>query len=832
MNHLESNVNCFQYYKTRFSAADWPALNRKLINLTRSSYSSRRTLKRQLEYAALNTRKKDSKTVTNSLNSYRLEVSLANYRFCIICQQNFCKSGAFEIKDSDSLYQQFDLENNMEFKRMNKFWCCHYCKSAGKKKNNSFIEPRLKSVIANGRKIVYPVDTRGVEEIELDTNTLIMIPVKPLVGRTMAKYSVLNMYQNQDPNNSFLSTMYLNRILKFEQRLLHCDLYEGEILRNQNKRLETVAKIIDTSMIRGSTSWNRKQRNNIYSQFCQFGQAAIGFSLRVDMNNIETYITTQLCEGRVVTVDQIGDINGEFFSKYYIHNHVNSQACGNNCIKSEVKELPEKLHPKFIPVFLASLSQKQSAYVEEFVKNNNFDLSGEDYHVGIDFNLDTSTRIKGLIWTRECAVFNEALSVASLNGASLKADLYLLYLEKSILTTVNSSDIRNTLDISEEETMQIQMLAQKYQVCMEMKESNIKLPSYETMYRVHPEHTALINLVSSKTMLSYFKAQLIQLSEEDKKSLTTEDWLRRLSKKAKFNMINENKISIQVENKKICFKLDDRLNDLMIKYDCFTGLYHYSLTCSKKEHRVVLKRNRILDCYTVPYNTVLLKAFQNTIETVPLYSIDEWWRFEEKYETEVSDYDSDELNNLAENHKLGTLTEIYALSDPNRIRDINSAPVEYVSAYEVNKPKFRKISVPTEDSYLFPGLGHFQQLSNNIHRHFSRLNGQHLLLVETVLWFDVLSQKDASDILSLYKEKLTKIPAGKVSGVYGQVIPTYIVCKNDQILKLRKRMKTLQIPQFAPLSKEFKFARVMLYFPLRPGQKIDSERLGLYIYKF
>ena len=140
--------------------------------------------------------------------------------------------------------------------------------------------------------------------------------------------------------------------------------------------------------------------------------------------------------------------------------------------------------------------------------------------------------------------------------------------------------------------------------------------------------------------------------------------------------------------------------------------------------------------------------------------------------------------------------------------------------------------MPTEDSYLFPGLGHFQQLSNNIHRHFSRLNGQHLLLVETVLWFDVLSQKDASDILSLYKEKLTKIPAGKVSGVYGQVIPTYIVCKNDQILKLRKRMKTLQIPQFAPLSKEFKFARVMLYFPLRPGQNIDSERLGLYIYKF
>ena len=151
----------------------------------------------------------------------------------------------------------------------------------------------LKSVEILGRQVLYPVTTRVVNEIEINTNSLIMIPVKPVEFKSSGKYSVINMYENQDPTNSLISTMYKNRVLKFEQRMQYSDFYEGEILRGQNKKLENVAKVIDTSMIRGSTAWNRKKRNNICSQFSQFGQAAIGFTFHVDLNNIETFITTQ-----------------------------------------------------------------------------------------------------------------------------------------------------------------------------------------------------------------------------------------------------------------------------------------------------------------------------------------------------------------------------------------------------------------------------------------------------------------------------------------------------------------------------------------------------------
>ena len=49
------------------------------------------------------------------------------------------------------------------------------------------------------------------------------------------------------------------------------------------------------------------------------------------------------------------------------------------------------------------------------------------------------------------------------------------------------------------------------------------------------------------------------------------------------------------------------------------------------------------------------------------------------------------------------------------------------------------------------------------------------------------------------------------------------------ILKLRKNRKVLQIPDFTNLSQEEKFCKIMLYFPIKPGQKIDTERLGTHL---
>ena len=94
--------------------------------------------------------------------------------------------------------------------------------------------------------------------------------------------------------------------------------------------------------------------------------------------------------------------------------------------------------------------------------------------------------------------------------------------------------------------------------------------------------------------------------------------------------------------------------------------------------------------------------------------------------------------------------------------------------------------------------------------------------------YDVMIQKDAKDILELYKEKLNKIPNGSIPGICLPYLPMYIISDNDQVSRLRRGMKVLQIPDFNPLSKEDKYSKTILYFPLRRGEDIDTERIDDY----
>ena len=137
------------------------------------------------------------------------------------------------------------------------------------------------------------------------------------------------------------------------------------------------------------------------------------------------------------------------------------------------------------------------------------------------------------------------------------------------------------------------------------------------------------------------------------------------------------------------------------------------------------------------------------------------------------------------------------------------------------------MAVRNEDCYEMPGAGFYKKLSNNILRHFDRMNAHNLLLVETNLWYDPLTEKDAIEIYNIYKDRLDRIPrSDTIKGVNGETFPTYILCGNKSVMRLRKSRKVLQIPYFNTLSTEEKYARTLLYYPLRPGQSIIVDRLG------
>ena len=490
-----------------------------------------------------------------------------------MCEQFYLHQSATEIVNTDTIYQDLKLDDKLELRRQNKFWSCNCCRSSQTPRLQFLSTPIMKELEVEGHKILYPSEDNGDDSIEVSSNNLVLIPKNYKFGKIQQRNLTVNLFSNQEPTNRLISTLYNIRLSKFAQRKLYADLFEGEIVANQNNRLQSVNKVVDDSMIRSSVSWKHKRKNNIYSQFQQYGQAAIGYSMDVPVDNLESIITSKLCNGEVITLDFMGNESHEYSIVYRLHNHDNTVNCSDGCDTRIIVDSNERLEDKYIPVYIASLSQKHAQFVEQFLKNRNFTLFSEDYFCGIDFYLNGTGRINGLCWSYECIVFNEELSRSTFTGNELQMDDYLQYLENSILTSVNSIYIKNCLGVSEEEAMKIQGLAYKYQLDLSMKEEHLPLPSYETMFRRKPEPQSRSNIESSSVLLSLCKRILIQLSEEEKYSLTTEEYLEKIARMTKFAVIDDSRITAEVENTMISFILDEKLNELMNRYGCFVGHY-------------------------------------------------------------------------------------------------------------------------------------------------------------------------------------------------------------------------------------------------------------------
>ena len=670
MYPTESNSSCFKFYQQRFNIKDYSELRNILINLTRPARPSRTSLKRKLENAAFASRKKDGKTIIQCYNEFRQSISLANYRLCVICEQHFLESSALEIDNNDPLFESLSLNDNLHKRRMNRFWICTVCKSDGKKREDSFSIPFLKCINVDGHNILFPTTDQQEDDIEYSVDTLTMVPkTVPRGNNTNVKNYSIKLYNNQRATNKLLSTLYEQRHIKFLNRKWHADVYDCEISVQQNKKLNSVTKVYDDSMIRGSQRWWNNRRNAVHSMFNQFGQACIAFNIDIPFHNVETIVTSLICDGRVITLDYCGDVNDTQTVKYFLHDHENSIDCRDTCTMTELTNLEHiSLESRVIPIFIASLHQKQSSYVEKFIKAKNFSFYSTQYFCRVDFYLSGDAHLSGCLWSVECDILNVEISNASLEGKTIQMNDFLHYIETSILTSVCSSSIKDSLGVSDEEAINIQNLATEHQVNLNIEQQHVPMPSYHTMYRIRPDADSEANIASSRVFIDICKTSLIKLSQEEKLSLSTEDWLYDLGREAIFDFHEESTIYIELQGKIMSFLIDVRLKKLMEIYSYFVGIYHYALSCSKKHYCIIMKRLKILDCFTIPFNVHILKAFRDRIEFVPIFGISDWYRFEEKHSKPSPDLDSTEVSDLLDTHYLVSLPELYALSDPKKIR--------------------------------------------------------------------------------------------------------------------------------------------------------------------
>ena len=450
----------------------------------------------------------------------------------------------------------------------------------------------------------------------------------------------------------------------------------------------------------------------------------------------------------------------------------------------------------------------------------------EEYYVSVEFYASGSARIFGVLWPTFSSEFSKLLSSCSLSGDEVNFEMFLQKIHNSVLTTANKEEIKDCLNTTDEDASFLSELVTKYQVQDFTSMNNIPLPSLEMMVTLEPPTDCRRNIFASAKFLEYCRNKMNELTNNQKKTLHTIDWLQSLSRLSKFALLDEDTLEIVMEDQIHEFCIEPRLDTLMCQYGSFNGLFQYSLSCSSEQYSVVLKRSRIADCYVVPYNPVLLKAFKNKTEIQPISSESQWWDINDKYLPQPLQVDHPEITNGMHDHALIPVTEFLALSDPKRLSDIYSSPIAFISTFQKHRPKFRKVPTKTDETFQCQGMGHFIQLSSNVQRHVTRLNGKKLLLVETALWYDLIPAAESATIYNLYSEHIERIQDSNIISVYGENLPKYILSSNHQIMKVRQMRKVMTIPHFNPLSDDSKYSRIMLFYPLQPNSVVNSERLG------
>ena len=531
-----------------------------------------------------------------------------------------------------------------------------------------------------------------------------------------------------------------------------------------------------------------------------------------------------------------GDENYDMTTRYFLHKHKTDKSCDDSCQKDELLETNFEAIPllpsKFIPIFISSLHQKMQGIVNNLIKNQNCNIFGNEYYVGVNFTSEGDAVLEGLIWTTYCDQFNEKLSAASLSGEIVDNTDYLSHISKSILTTSDEEDLKSILDLSEDESISLSKQVRKYQLeSSHQPMENLKLPSLDYYLTLKPNIKHNMNIEASEILVSIFQKILHETTLDDKCHKSTTQWLNDIEIYFDIN-VEDTRIEINHENETIYLQKDKRLLKLIEEYQEFQAIYHYAITCSRIENVVVLKRKQLIESYTTPYNAQLLKAFKQRIEICPIHSYIQWDMFHQKYQDTFPELENTEVSKLLASHQLINIIELVSLCDSNKIRDLQSSRVEFVSTNINMNPRFKKTTIKDDKTFINENdQDLFEKLSSNRIRHETRLNGTQLLLVETALWYDSLSKAESKEVYQFFNGNLKKIPKSEIPSIYGEEnMPKYILCQDENVLKIRSKKKVLETPIYPKDSLEYKISMTLLYYPLSANTSIDKDRIDEYYF--
>ena len=827
----------------------------KVRNLKKPPNNSRRSLNRQLQRAE----KSSNISENEALLNHRRNTALGNYRKCIDCRGNFTESSTIGV-DEDQVEFSF-LKDMPELRRMSKFSICVPChkKRESGDTENAQAERDFSSFMTvhniNNSVIYSPIidEPEPAEDIEFEnsdlqddepggTKLMVMFPSNfgcLFQGNDHGKPSpaVLSraLYKCEEVSLQDVGILYNNQINKYRTVVENNDRFTGVIQDHENRILSNLVQKPDDSGIRGSDKWFEYQSESFKRRFYQLGQTAFRVEVEFPVRNIETIATNLLIDGFSITLSFEGDDCNEVETKYWVHlGHNASTLCTEDCEKILLSEYlqtrqTENKETRFISSYLTSVFKKMQSFVQNIIKCPASELCSEDYVFTLTFDSRGVCYVMGFIWPDAVLDLNEAESLESFFGDSLKDSQrkFADYVSRVITSTSNETELK-LMGFNKTETQRIVELVKKHQV----RQKTFGFPSLKTMFKHSPDIESFQNIEESEKLKQEISEVLNELSDEEVSDLSTEDWIDDLSTWKVESLENDDtKMQFVFNQKSFNFLLDKKLLELIVLFDdSFSGVYHFAISCAAEEataRNLVLKRTSIVDCFICPYSPFFIQAMLSPIAVTPVYGYSGSSNLNKCDEILPEDTVNPQVSST---HKQISLVEAFSLSDSRKFRNLSNSPMVYCNTNPEAQTLFKKVPAETNETFKAEGQNsNFELCYNVVTRHKLRMNGGSLLLAETATHYEFVGNAESEDLFSLYSNKIDQIGSSDTLGIVGDdKMPEIILCSNGQVLKKRKTMKILNFPTYEDGSTKFKYSRVLLFYPLAAGRELledDVDRL-------
>ena len=210
------------------------------------------------------------------------------------------------------------------------------------------------------------------------------------------------------------------------------------------------------------------------------------------------------------------------------------------------------LGSRFSGTVVSTAFLKTQEFLKCIVRSPGSELMSEHFQLMLNFTSNGIGKVLGCIWPEELNALN--LDYAS-NGKISEPEEFILFIERNICTTSDINLLRKLFNLSEIDAESFVKLVQKYQIhlcdatdCVRC--SHPELPSLETELADITSCTQ--NVKTSLKFKNYMKNELVSLSNEEKRTLTTADWLNQVWDTANGEVTVDGLLMVSFSETKIC----------------------------------------------------------------------------------------------------------------------------------------------------------------------------------------------------------------------------------------------------------------------------------------